>query len=89
MRLMHERELFGGRVRARSLGEEPVMRAKRVRSVRSSAVAAAEGPFECHSAVRLFELVGCHHAVAVPGGGRDDWQGYRRVYVRALITVPV
>ena len=31
---MHERELFGGRVRARSLGDEPVMHAKRVRSVR-------------------------------------------------------
>ena len=30
---MHERELFGGRVRARSLGDEPVMRAERVASV--------------------------------------------------------
>ena len=39
---MHERELFGGRVRAGSLGDEPVMRAERVRSVRSSA-AAVEG----------------------------------------------
>ena len=55
VRLTHERELFGGRVGAGSLGGEPVMRAVRVRSVRSSAVAAAEGPFErrsCRSAVR-------------------------------------
>ena len=55
VRLTHERELFGGRVGAGSLGGEPVMRAERVRSVRSSAVAAAEGPFErrsCRSAVR-------------------------------------
>ena len=55
VRLMHERELFGGRVGAGSLGGEPVMRAERVRSVRSSAVAAVEGPFErrsCRSAVR-------------------------------------
>ena len=49
VRLMHERELFGGRVGAGSLGGEPVMRAERVRSVRSSAVAAAEGPFGCRS----------------------------------------
>ena len=45
-------ELFGGRVvGAGSLGGEPVMRAERVRSMRSSAVAAAEAeggrcPFE-------------------------------------------
>ena len=32
VRLMHERELFGGRVGAGSLGGEPVMRAERVRS---------------------------------------------------------
>ena len=35
-------QLFGGRVSARSLGDEPVMRAERVRSVRSSAAAAAD-----------------------------------------------
>ena len=47
MRLMHERELFGGGVGAGSLGGEPVMRAERVRSVRPSAVAlaAAEGDY--------------------------------------------
>ena len=34
VRLTHERELFGGRVGAGSLGGEPVMCAERVRSVR-------------------------------------------------------
>ena len=42
--------LFGGRVGVESLGDKPVMRAERVRSMRSSEAAAAEGPFECRSA---------------------------------------
>ena len=46
VRLMHERELFGGRVGAEMPGAEPVMRAERVRSMRSSAAAAVEGQFE-------------------------------------------
>ena len=41
---MHERELFGRRVRAERRGGEPLMRAARVWSTRSSAVAAA-APF--------------------------------------------
>ena len=57
VRLMHERELFGGRVRAGSLGGEPVMRAERVWSVRSSAAAAAEGPFECRSRFMPFGIL--------------------------------
>ena len=32
-RLMHERELFGGRVRVERLRDEPVMRGRRARSV--------------------------------------------------------
>ena len=65
---MHERELFGGRVGAGSLGGEPVMRAERVRSVRSSAVAAAEGPFERRSC-RSCRSSG-HGLQQSPGAGR-------------------
>ena len=44
VRIMHERELFGGRVGvgAERLRGEPVMRAERVRSMWSSAVVVAE-----------------------------------------------
>ena len=65
---MHERELFGGRVGAGSLGGEPVMCAERGRSVRPSAVAAAEGSFErrlCRS--RPFELVGMRDGAVCEG----------------------
>ena len=64
-----ERELFGGRVGARSLGGEPVMRAERVRSVRSSAVAAAEGGGRSSAvrAVRPFKLVGMHDGAVCEG----------------------
>ena len=76
VRLTHERELFGGRVGAGSLGGEPVMRAERVRGRcgprrsrrprdRSSAV----------RAVRPFELVGMRDG-AVCGGvwGRRSYR---------------
>ena len=63
MRLMHERLLFGGRVRVERLGGEPDMRAERVRFMRSSAAAVEAAvrvpsvPFRWYSAVRL---VGMH-----------------------------
>ena len=77
VRLMHERELFGGRVSARSSGGEPVMlRAERVRSVSSSA---AEGPFVVRMPIcpRL-RFVDCGRAVhlqlhVTSGFSRSSW----------------
>ena len=54
VRFTHERELFGGRVRARSMGDEPVMRAERLRSVRP------RGRSSAVRAVQPFELVSMH-----------------------------
>ena len=75
VRLMHERELFGGRVSAGSLGGKPVMRAERVRSVRSSAaVAAPRGRSSAVRAVRPFEPVGMHDgAVCMSVWGRRSY----------------
>ena len=73
---MHERELSGGRVGAGSLGDEPVMHAERVRSVRSLEAAAVEGPFVRSSAVcavQQLQLVGMHDGAGCKGvwGGRS------------------
>ena len=79
----HERELFGGRMGAGSLGGEPVMRAERVRSVRPSRRSRRpKGRSSAVRAVRPFEPVGMRDGAVCEGVWGRRTRSYRSGPVR-------